>query len=638
MFDLLTAFSRRRVPAGKSRRAAWLLAAGWAGWIVLALASAAEAPGSLPANRPVEQLTAGYVSSTTCRSCHPGNYASWHASFHRTMTQPGAAPKFPESLDRLELTHDGRDYRVEHVGSAYQVRQRVHGGATTEYSAPQQIVLTTGSHHLQIFWLATGEGRTLVQFPFAYILAEKMWVPVIQTFMAPPEFKNIYTAGEWNAACINCHTTQGRGRFVSGNTFDSQAAEFGISCESCHAEGADHIAQNRNPLRRFALHLGDQRDPTIVNPARLKAQASTLACGQCHSIAAFKGMEEKIDLSQHGSKFRPGQTEMPQKFILQPTTDDHAAQKREILQRNPNYFSDRFWGDGMTRVTGREMNGVLASPCFKGGEFSCVSCHEMHPRAGDTAALAAWADSHQMTVSAESNTSCLQCHPKIAAILTAHTHHPAESAGSSCYNCHMPHTAFGLMGALRSHQVSSPSVRETLEYRRPNACNLCHLDKPLGWTAEKLTAWYGQPAPALSADDRELATGTRWLLQGDAGLRALTAWSMGWAPAQRASGRDWLYPYLFTSLDDPYGVVRFVSWKSLQSLPGLGDFKFTYTTEGAPLHSAVQAGYQNWWRTMRAPGATFPAGAGLLPDGHFQQDIFVRLLRARDQSPIFIVE
>ena len=29
----------------------------------------------------------GYVSSQTCRSCHPGTYASWHKTYHRTMTQ-----------------------------------------------------------------------------------------------------------------------------------------------------------------------------------------------------------------------------------------------------------------------------------------------------------------------------------------------------------------------------------------------------------------------------------------------------------------------------------------------------------------------------------------------------------------------
>ena len=34
-----------------------------------------------------------------------------------------------------------------------------------------------------------------------------------------------------------------------------------------------------------------------------------------------------------------------------------------------------------------------------------------------------------------------------------HTHHPADSSGSSCYNCHMPHTSYALFSAMRSHRV-----------------------------------------------------------------------------------------------------------------------------------------------------------------------------------------
>ena len=37
--------------------------------------------------------------------------------------------------------------------------------------------------------------------------------------------------------------------------------------------------------------------------------------------------------------------------------------------------------------------------------------------------------------------------------------------------------------SIRSHQVSSPSVAESLPpVGRPNACNLCHLDRTLAWT------------------------------------------------------------------------------------------------------------------------------------------------------------
>ena len=42
-------------------------------------AAVAGAEGAQPSNRPIEVRSDGYVSSRTCRSCHPANYASWFA-------------------------------------------------------------------------------------------------------------------------------------------------------------------------------------------------------------------------------------------------------------------------------------------------------------------------------------------------------------------------------------------------------------------------------------------------------------------------------------------------------------------------------------------------------------------------------
>ena len=39
---------------------------------------------------------------------------------------------------------------------------------------------------------------------------------------------------------------------------------------------------------------------------------------------------------------------------------------------------------------------------------------------------------------------------------------------------------------------------------------------------------------------KTVAAAVLWAVQGDAGQRALAAWSMGWSPAQTASGKDWL--------------------------------------------------------------------------------------------------
>ena len=110
-------------------------------------------------------------------------------------------------------------------------------------------------------------------------------------------------------------------------------------------------------------------------------------------------------------------------------------------------------------------------------------------------------------------------------------------------------------------------MRESLDYGRPNACNLCHLNETLSWTADKLHTWYQQPVPELSEDDKTISAAVQWLVKGDAGQRALLAWGMGWEPAQKISGRDWLYPYLIYSLLDPYAAVRFDAWKSLANPP-----------------------------------------------------------------------
>ncbi|MBI2814675.1 MAG: C cytochrome precursor [Opitutae bacterium] len=620
------------MPASAARTATGLAVLG-----AVALLPALALNSAPPANRPIKAPTGGYVSSDSCRSCHPGNYASWHGSFHRTMTQVADAWNIPAALDGFERSFDGWDYRVERRDGKYFSRRRPSAGAARDWLEPQQIVLLTGSHHLQIFWLETGAGRTLVQFPFAHLVADKLWAPVVQTFVLPPDANNFYAAGEWNGACMDCHVTQGRSRFVEGDRFDSRVGEFGISCEACHSEGAEHIARNRNPLRRYALHLGDRKDATIANPERLKTAEANLACGQCHSVWAFNNMADKIAWNQEGGKFRPGQSDLQQRFVVRPDTPDHAEQKKMIHDANPHFMGDRFWGDGMIRVTGRELNGVLASPCAQGGEFSCLSCHEMHPKNLDAAGRKAWA-SDQLKPGMAGDAACLQCHAKMQADLTAHSHHAAGSEGSRCLNCHMPHTTYGLLRGIRSHQVSSPTVAESQQHGRPNACNLCHLDKPLAWTAEKLAAWYRQPPPALSADDREIAAGVRWLLSGDAGQRALVAWGMGWAPAQQAAGRDWLYPFLAATLADPYAAVRFDAWKSLRTLPGFGNFEFDYTADEAGQKTSAAAALRKWQDTVRRVDALYPPGVILDARGNFRQDVFQRLLKQRDHSRIFLAE
>src|SRR5262249_13933326 len=98
----------------------------------------------------------------------------------------------------------------------------------------------------------------------------------------------------------------------------------------------------------------------------------------------------------------------------------------------------------------------------------------------------------------------------------------------------------------------------------------------LSWTSEHLADWYGIPKVSLGHDEETVAASLLWLLRGDAGQRAITAWSMGWRPAQQASGSAWTTPFLIGLLDDPYDAVRFVAYKSLRSLPAMNAFTYDF--------------------------------------------------------------
>jgi hypothetical protein len=291
----------------------------------------------------------------------------------------------------------------------------------------------------------------------------------------------------------------------------------------------------------------------------------------------------------------------------------------------------------MVRVSGREYNGLIESPCYQRGEMSCLSCHEMHKQVDDPRSLKEWAND-QLKPGMETNQACLECHQQFAEKIEEHTHHATASSGSLCYNCHMPHTTYGLMKAIRSHQIDSPSVQSSLTTGRPNACNLCHLDKSLAWTADHLDEWYGLAKPELDADTESIAASVLWALRGDAAQRALIAWSMGWGAAQEASGEEWLAPYLAELMDDPYDVVRFISHRSLRSLQGFDEFSYDFMSPQDSRLKAQQRVLKAWKDDREAIAAGRAEAVLFDAAGEPRRTEIERLLRARDMRPVNLAE
>ncbi len=558
------------------------------------LASPGEPP---PQDRPTEEPRDGYVSSRTCRACHPDNYASWFGSYHRRMTQTASPAAVEANFENVELKVNEQSYRLERRGDEFWVD--VDG-------QPRQIVMTTGSHHRQWVWFATGEKRRLGTIPFLYLIDQERWVPRFAAFLLPPDPRWVpsHHEGLWGAGCVICHTTHGERR--GPTRAEAQVVEFGIACESCHGPGDEHVRANRDPRRRYALHRSDQPDPTIVNPKRLDHMRSSEVCGQCHSITAAEGA------------FRPG--------------DDLAAVSSGGPRKDPLPEASR-WPDGMMHTGGREYDALIDTPCFQRGEMSCLSCHAMHRSPDDPRSMKEWAND-QLAPRMDSDRACSQCH-EIS--IEQHTHHAPESSGSRCYNCHMPYTSYALLKAIRNHQVQAPTVSSSVETGRPNACNLCHLDRSLGWAADHLAEWYDTPRPTLTEDQENIAASVLWAMTGHAGQRALIGWHMGWQPAQEASGSGWLAPYLTLLLNDLYPAVRIIAYRSLADLAGFESFEFDYVATPEERELAVRNAVEIWRKELSARSET---GEAILihPDGSLWQEEFIRLVGIRDDRPIYWIE
>lgn len=597
--------------------------------IAMAWMNSYETAESAPTTLFPRRTSDGFVSSTSCTSCHPDQHASWHRTFHATMTQEATTETVIASFDTVELSTAGQsatlqrrgdEFWVNFVDPAWERAKFEEWNATRDdptadpfdqLSAPApridaQVVMTTGSHHFQVYWIRSGEGRELWQFPWRYHIAEQRWVHRKDVFLVPPDWRPGMWFRVWNSQCSLCHSTgpQPGENPESGIMDSTRIAELGIACESCHGPGGAHIAYHQ----RDAADRGDAHDP-IVNPTKLSHRRSSEVCGACHSHFRHRDPEFTV----HGPQFRPGKNLQHFGALIDPSD-------------SPELMS-RFWQDGANRSGGREFSGMAGTACYLKGEIACTHCHSMHESDPND----------QLRLEATTNEACLQCHSSIREDLVAHTHHAADSSGSRCYNCHMPHTNYALYKAIRSHHIDLPRVTPLASNSRPNACNLCHLDRSLAWAADHLQQWYGIDSPEFSLEETTTSAGALWSLRGDAGQRVIAAWHLGWAPARQVSGAEWIAPILVELMKDPYAAVRWVAFQSLKQDPRFADATFDFDAQAEVRDAVCQTLLRRWTdlprRRDRDPRM-------VLLDEKFDQDLerLQQLLEGRDERPVAGVE
>lgn len=603
----------------------------------LGLAAAMGRPRIAPTPVPIEiKPRDGYVSSGACRSCHPAEWQSWHQSYHRSMTEAASSASVRAPWAQV-LEWRGRAHTLFRRGDEFwatlpdpaRASALARQGRSFE-SVPdveRRVVMATGSHHYQAYWVPGARGNELWQLPFVYHFESERFLPRHDVFLQP-ESDPVHVA-RWNSNCIQCHAVAGEPQHdLASDRFASRVAELGIACEACHGPGAAHTAS--------------ERASEIVNPARLDAQRASEICAQCHSYFVPRDPDAWWKSGFVGS-YQPGEDWQAARRLLQygpdgPSTDPELSASLDSL----------FYPDGTIRVGGREWNGLALSACFSQGQgerqLGCTSCHRMHGGTRDD----------QLDLGGEGNGTCQSCHGGYG---SGHSRHPEGSSGDQCVNCHMPRTTYALFKSIRSHRITKPEA-DASRGARLNACNLCHQDRSLAWAAEHLVTWSAPahvtpsvaPADAfVASDDRfppELSEVTSEssalavaLLSGDAASRVIAAAELATPEALSVSGSGWQAQLLAEVLDDPYSAIRFVAQRSLRRFPGFEglDTDFLAPPEQRQAQAAwarERAAAQPVQLSRRSSAPPLPLDAR----GRLQRDVIEQLKSARDSRPIRIAE
>lgn len=516
-----------------------------------AIATARSTARELATPRDRSELR--YAGSTACLTCHPDHYASWHRTFHRTMTQDASDASVLGDFAAGRLEYGGVTAQMRRDGERFVMTFKEPSGAERRVNVERAV----GSHRYQQY--LARDGDLWFRLPVAWNVAEQRFIHMNGAFLTPdPELdpqrgavaRSDYDrhVTRWNDNCIFCHNTAPNPGALDDGHFASTTAELGIACEACHGPGEAHVALNRNPLRRYALHLSELADPTVGNPARMPVERASEVCGRCHGQRKAADIDKVL---REGDRFVPGTALSAHSTPLARDT---------TLNGQPGVFAARFWNDGTPRLTAYEYQGLLLSPCAARGELTCDSCHAMHDAE----------PSMQLRRDVTGDAQCTQCHADLreSSAVARHTRHDAGTSGSRCTACHMPDVVYGLVAARISHRIETPAPLQQERDARPDACTLCHVDRSRAWAISALAEQRGEARNGEVASTEALPEVTRMLLTGDPLERAVAAAALGRQDAH--TPRADRYALLLDALArDRYPAVRDIARRSLRALaPG----------------------------------------------------------------------
>ena len=512
-----------------------------------------------------------YTGPETCRRCHQKQFHGWSEHPHRRMNAL-ASPQavVGDFTGRAILESHGGRATFYRSGDDFRMRL-VKGAIIREYAIHQ----TIGSRFFQYYvgTQITGPEPPEHKFyhldhvlPFGYWLVEKLWVPVVhlgherpdeqranpfvQPSVEPPHF------AEYSYSCNYCHTT-----FPLGDLMLRAPQLIGRHAPlKLHVWAPDYLQHTHSQLwdgRRDPTRLPDRERYQLLQAvqgftATEHAVSLGISCEACHLGSQAHAADPKTL-----PRFFPA---APELFVEKAGEEIDYGRTHD----NVNWACGRChsgtrpeFSGGFSTWNSIEFTDALRGSCYS--QLRCIDCHDPHTAIGPR-----WTQTP-----AKDEQVCLRCHQQFRneAGLVAHTHHASQSDGSRCLNCHMPRINEGLQDVVRTHAIHSPTKPELIEANHPNACNLCHPERPIGWSLDRLAEWYGASYSETQLQrhypQRDGPVGTGWLASTHESVRLVGL------DALARSESTWALDRMLDALDDPFPMNRQFASRALKQWLGL---------------------------------------------------------------------
>ncbi len=385
----------------------------------------------------------GFVGSAGCRECHEEFYKLWATSHHGLAMQPFTPALAQQKLRRQEAPLAIGKNRYQMLLEQQPPVMRQWG---PEGVADYPILHAMGGKNVYYFLTMLQRGRLQV-LPLAFDVRKQEWFDApasgVRHFPdrrdeALPWTDRLFT---FNTTCFNCHVSQLRTNYdLASDTYRTEWAEPGISCEACHGLAGEHVRAMRS-----GVSSGSSEQIKIIRAKDFTPTQVNDMCATCHAKMVPLSLE-----------FQPGQ-----RFF------DHYDL---VTLEHPDYYPDgRDLGENYT------FTSWLMSPCIRDGKLDCNHCHTPSGR--------------MRFPEDQPNHACLPCHKQHVDNPEVHGHHPPGSKGNQCVACHMPMTQFAAMNRS-DHSMRPPAPAATLAFKSPNACNICHTDEDAAWADQWVRKWY----------------------------------------------------------------------------------------------------------------------------------------------------